>query len=166
LETYKNLLKTQKSEEDARREYEYDSRKNLYVEFEPLLFQLNELSDRAYRRIIGLVRDFRNGNLEPHRGWLSDDNSYFPYYSTATLHALLAPLGIFKLMSRRLTLYDLNLDTSFRNQYLLAKFVYRSFTLDFKLANSGYRIYYDPIIPKLKIHKKNLLTLIEDKAFI
>jgi hypothetical protein len=86
LEGYKNLLERQKSEEDARREYEYESRKNLYQEFEPLLFQLNELSDRAYRRIIGLARDFRNGNLEPQYGWLSDNNRYFPYYSTATLY--------------------------------------------------------------------------------
>ena len=78
------------------------------------------------------------------------------YYVTVTLYTLLAPLGIFKLMSRRLTLYDLNLNTSFRNQYLLAKFLYRTFALDFKLAKSGsHKIDYDPDNPKAENLEKS-----------
>jgi hypothetical protein len=47
------------------------------------------------------------------------------------------------------TRFDLNLNTSFRNQYLLARFLYRTFTLDFNLAlNVSSKIDYDPENPQ------------------
>jgi hypothetical protein len=40
-----------KSKEDARREYEYEARKRLYREYEPVLFQLHQLCEVARTRI-------------------------------------------------------------------------------------------------------------------
>jgi len=47
LETLKSELADERAESDARRDYEYDARKRLYEECEPLLFQLIELSENA-----------------------------------------------------------------------------------------------------------------------
>ena len=132
LELLKSRLETQKDEKAAKTDYEYDARKNLYVHFEPLLFQLHELSHRAYERITQLAEDFRRGNLRDNGGWLCE---YDGFYFTMTLYLLLAPVGIFYLMSRRLTQFDLQLDSFYDNQYLLSKLIYRTFSHDFKLAS-------------------------------
>ena len=107
MEELKSNLETQKDEKTTKRDYEYDARKNLYIQFEPLLFQLHELSHRAYERITQLVEDFRRKNLRADGGWLFE---YDGFYFTMTLYLLLAPVGIFYLMSRRLTQFDLQLD--------------------------------------------------------
>jgi hypothetical protein len=52
-------------EEKALRDYQYEARKRLYEEFEPLLFQFNELSESAFRRILAFVREAKEGNLVP-----------------------------------------------------------------------------------------------------
>jgi Na+-translocating ferredoxin:NAD+ oxidoreductase RnfG subunit len=49
LEVLKKRLESKKSEEDARRDYNYEAIRRLYREFEPVLFQLVELSDSALR---------------------------------------------------------------------------------------------------------------------
>jgi hypothetical protein len=49
------LIETQERRK-AQRDYEYEARKRLYSELQPLLFQLVEASDNAYWRIQGLAR--------------------------------------------------------------------------------------------------------------
>jgi hypothetical protein len=132
LEKLRDKLETQRDEKAAKTDYEYDARKSLYVQFEPLLFQLHELSLRAQERITRLVEDYRRGNLRANDGWLSDCDGF---YFTMTLYLILAPAGIFYLMSRRLTQFDLQLDSFYNNQFLLSKLVYRTFSHDFKLAS-------------------------------
>ena len=50
------------------------------------------------------------------------------------IYRILAPMVIFKLMRRRLTLFDLKLNFYFNTQYTLAKILYRTFSKDFKIA--------------------------------
>ena len=47
LEKIKNDLEIKKDEQTARRDYEYEARKRLYQECEPILFQFAELSESA-----------------------------------------------------------------------------------------------------------------------
>jgi hypothetical protein len=54
-----------------------------------------------------------------------------------------APLALFRLMQRRLTLFDLSLNSSFNYQYLFAKALYHTFAKSFQLAANP-RIPYEP----------------------
>jgi Sds3-like len=92
LEKLRARLTGEKSEQDALRDYEYEARKRLYQEFEPVLFQLVELSDSALRRICRLSSVSKEGKLE---GWLSDSYNYF---TRTTTYRLIAPLAACKVL--------------------------------------------------------------------
>jgi hypothetical protein len=120
-------LGRRKSEEDARRDYDYEARKRLYQECEPLIFQFVELSENALHRIYSLARSSRHGNLPD---WLCEND----YYIASTMYNLLAPVVIYKLIQRRLTIVDLTLDKNIDRHYQLAKHLAWSFTADFDFA--------------------------------
>jgi hypothetical protein len=74
-------------------------------------------------------------------------------YLYTTIYFLLAPMALFKLLQRQLTMIDLELVQPFKFQYLLAKLLYYSFTQDLQIAQidpstSNYE-------PKDFHHKKN-----------
>jgi hypothetical protein len=145
LESLKADLAEKQAEKNALRDYRYEARKRLYQQYEALLFQLVELSESALKRIYGLARTAKQGNLGPHQsGWLSPDNRSYSYYTVNTIYRFLAPLVIFKLIQRGLTLVDLNVDPHINNQYLLAKWLYSAFRLDFTLASMEPSLPYDP----------------------
>ena len=58
-------LSRQAAEESARRAYEYEARQRLYTEIQPLLFQLSELCESSFDRIVNLQqpRAFRRLEL-------------------------------------------------------------------------------------------------------
>lgn len=138
-EKLKNELAEKKSENDARRAYEFEARKRLYHEYEPLLFQLIEASDNALHRIQSLARTAKHGDLDDN-GWLSQ----FNYYTKSTIYKLLVPLAIYQIMQRKLTLVDVSVDKSIGLHYKLAKQVYISYTDDFEFARCSPKIEYDP----------------------
>lgn len=143
LEQLRAKLQADQKEHDARRDYEYEARKRLYVECEPLLFQLVELSNNALRRIRSIARTSRKGDLRPDGGWLSGDG----YYMLSTFYILFVPLVVYKLIQDRLTLIDLTLDRYVAEQYRLAKCLYLSFTEDFSLAVEAPSLEYSPDSP-------------------
>jgi hypothetical protein len=133
LESLKADLTEKQAEKDARRDYQYEARKRLYQQYEPLFFQLVEFSDNALWRIYSLARTAREGKLGPDRiSWLSPKSFYYNYYTTSTIYKLLSPLVFLKLIQRRLTLVDLAVDPHINDQYALAKWLYISFTESFK----------------------------------
>jgi hypothetical protein len=135
-------MEERRRERDARRDYEYEARKRLYSECGPLLLQLVELSESAYRRVASLARTAAQGDLPADgRGWLADPKGYY-YLSTA--YWLLAPLAVVKLLQRRLTLLDFSLDRRIFTQYSLAKELYDSFAGDFRLARLEPALAYRP----------------------
>ena len=67
LELLRGRLREVEAERDARRDYEYEARKRLYSEIQPLLFQLKELSESAYRWVMSLARTAQQDQLS----WLS-----------------------------------------------------------------------------------------------
>jgi hypothetical protein len=141
IATLNASLHAAQAERDARRDYEFDARKRLYADCEPLLFQAIELVEDARSRIVTLARTARNGDIRVDgSGWLAS-SGYF-YKSTAFM--LLAPITSYKILQRRLTIMDLGLELRLRTQYELLKLIFLSFTRDFELARHEPELSYDP----------------------
>jgi hypothetical protein len=129
-----------KSEQDSRRSYEYEARKRLYQECEPILFQFVELSDSALVRIRALAKNAKQGNLGPKRYNLSLEH----YFIRSTVYRLLGPMVVYKLLQQKLTTIDLNLSPVINLQYQLSKILYYTFSSAKELAESKPQIPYDP----------------------
>jgi hypothetical protein len=141
VERLKHKLGTQAAERDARRDYEYDARKRLYSEVEPLLFQLYESLEEAHHRVRSLARTARGGRLgSGNASWVQGPG----YYLHSTMYKLILPVVLFRLMHRHVTFVDLSLDESIRLRYQLLKLYSRSFTDDFALALIPPKLSYDP----------------------
>lgn len=137
----KARLDEQASAKNARQSYEFDARKRLYTELEPLLFQLFDAAEGSLFRVKSLVRTQRNGNLgEGKNSWVDQDG----YYLTSTIYRIFLPLAIFRLIQRKTTFIDLNLDKSIRMRYMLLKQAYFTFTDDFLIAEAVPELAYDP----------------------
>jgi hypothetical protein len=123
LARLENRFIESRSEKAARREYEYEARKRLYAEFQPLLFQLVERCDGALARIQSIADAARRGRLEHRLGemWPND-----PYAMVATMWEMMSPLAFFKLGQRRLTVVDLTVDPVIHAQYLMGRELYYS----------------------------------------
>jgi hypothetical protein len=134
-------LAEEKSSRDARRDYEYEARKRLYDQCDPLLFQFFELAEDAGRRVKSLARSCRDGNLRPDgSGWLEKQG----YYFQSTAYHLLAPIAAIRILQRRLTAVDLALDPRLDIEYRLLRLLSRSFTEDHALARQVPELEYDP----------------------
>jgi hypothetical protein len=144
-------LKNIAAERDARRDYEYEARKRLYEEYEPLLFQLVELSENAFYRVRSIARTARDEEIKENgEGWLEKPG----YYMLSTIYKLLAPIALFKLMQRKLTFVDLTLDPAISNQYTLLKIIYLTFTCDFEFSRCGKQIEYNPNVNDWEVKRK------------
>jgi hypothetical protein len=120
----------------AKRDYEYKARKRLYRELYPLAFQLQEAALSARHRIMNLALAARGGWLAPGaKNWLTSPN---PYYFTSIVHDLIAPLALYELMSRKLTLLDLTLDYDLRCQHFIARQAYEALRSDYNLSQAPY----------------------------
>lgn len=131
LENLKYKFQEQLSEKNARRDYEYEARKKLYAEYEPIFFKFSELSEGALSRIKSLIRSTKDGKIGIETGWLSKDE----YYLRSTIYLLFAPLASYRLMREKINLVDLRLDTSITMQYLLAKLINRILSSDYEFAS-------------------------------
>ncbi len=127
LQRSQAALAEQSDEKQSRRDYEYEARKRLYHECEPLVFELLESSENAGDRIRGIARAARQGNLPE---WFLNNE----YYIASTMYYLIAPVAVYKLMRRRLTIVDLRLNLTIATHYRLAKQLAWSFTSDFDFA--------------------------------
>ena len=141
VEVLKETLRQKGAERDARRDYEYEARKRLYAECEPLLFQTIDLVEHARTRIAGLARASRENGVRPDgSGWLAGPG----YYFKSTVYFLLAPMTSFKILQRRLTVIDLGLEPRLHEQYEILKLVFLSFATDFELAKREPKLDYRP----------------------
>jgi hypothetical protein len=135
-------LNEQLDKSKAQRDYEYEARKRLYMEFQPLMFQLVESCDNAYWRIHGLAGSAREGRLDPDKGSRLRANS--KSYLLSTVYRFMAPLVLFRLCQMRLTVVDLSLDPLIHRPYAIAKVLYRTWNGGRNLAKLGRPIPYDP----------------------
>ena len=140
LEALKAHLSDTNDAAKAKRDYEYEARKRLYTELYPLAFQLHEASNATQNKI-------RNLALAARGGWLADgENNWLtsgdPYYFTSVIHSLIAPLAVYELMTRKLTLLDLALEPDLYWQHSIARKAYEALRSDFNLIE-------DPPYPPL-----------------
>jgi hypothetical protein len=141
IEALKAHFSDRNSASAARRDYEYDARKRLYSEVEPLLFELYEAAEECYFRVLSLNRSAHQEHLGLGKdSWLSHDG----YYLISTAYKLILPSTIFRLIRRRLTFVDLKLDEVIRLRYLLAKNLAHSFTDAFDFASLVPSLPYTP----------------------
>lgn len=112
------IFASRKAEKDARRDYEYEARKQLYKNYQPLVFQFHQLCESAYGRACDLAK-----NLREKKTTILKDNTYI----TNTVYRIVAPLAIYRLMERSLTNFDLELDKEIKNEFLFAKALYNAF---------------------------------------
>jgi hypothetical protein len=147
LEELKSVLADRNSATSARRDYEYDARKRLYEQVEPILFQLYESLEEAHYRVRSLARSSRSGNLGlGNESYIANDN----YYLRSTAYKLILPVAYLRMIQRRITFVDLSLDTTFSLRYSLLKLYSRSFTDDFVFADLAPKLAYDPNNPNWK----------------
>src|SRR5688572_9154609 len=141
LKRMEELISQQSKEKGARRDYEYEARKRLYAEFEPMLLPLLEDGETAMHTVVSLARSARNGEiLRDGKGWLNAPG----YYLLSSVYRVLVPLARIMLLKRRLTFVDMRLDSAIARQYLLCKCLALSFTDDFELPRAGTVLEYDP----------------------
>jgi hypothetical protein len=165
-------LASQKSEEDALREYRFDALKRMYNEFEPISFEFNEACDNAIRRILLLARNAKEGKIRRFRddkGFLAPDRDnpkHLGRYLNETTYLLLAPMAYFKIFQKRLTSIDLQLDQSINFLFLVSKDLYYTLQADDDLANTEPKLSYDPNSSKMddnpaehSIQGINIITL-------
>lgn len=121
------------AEQNSRRSYEYDARKRLYTECEPIIFQIIELSDWALKLIEWLAEETSKGTFDhsdPKKNYFIGNK----YMMRSTIYRLLSPLAAFRILQSVLTTVDLRLDHKINLQYMLAKKLYLTFTKDDDLA--------------------------------
>ena len=132
---------------DARTSYEFEARKRLYGEVEPLFFHLFEATEGSYHRVASLVRTQRQGHLGDKDGsWLAKEG----YYLQSTVYRLFLPLAIFRLIQRSTTFVDIELDRNIRTRYFLLKLSYYALTDDFIFAKLEPSLPYSPNVPDWK----------------
>lgn len=124
-----NKLASERSRDDARVEYEYQARKRLYEQVEPLRFQLLEAVETAKCQILtmseqSLVKDVeRLGSTPTGKYWI-----------LGAIYHLLHPAALFCIAQRRLTLIDLRMDRRIHIEYTLAKCAYLALSHDARMA--------------------------------
>ncbi|HVT11028.1 MAG TPA: hypothetical protein VHE55_02070 [Fimbriimonadaceae bacterium] len=155
LEELKAKLSETETRRKARLDYEYEALKRLYTNVEPLVFQLIQESGGAMHRVLSLARSANDGSLSGKESWLSSDG----YYLRSTIYRLMAPLAIYRLIQRKLTLVDLSLEPWIHIVYALCESAYYSFTDDFKLAEGcptieGSRLEYAPNEPDWQARRR------------
>jgi hypothetical protein len=141
IEEMKAALTDRTSAKSARRDYEYEARKRLYTEVEPLFFQLYECVEECRYRILSVARTSRQGRLGTGKiNWLGDEG----YYLLSTAYKFILPTVVFRLIQRRITFVDLKLDETLRLRYLLLKNFVHSFTDAFDFAALEPVLKYEP----------------------
>jgi hypothetical protein len=141
LETLRDSLAEKRAERDAWRDYQYEARKRLYEECEPLFFQLREASEIARDRICSLAERARQGRLGEREPSLLEREGH---YAVSTYYQLMIPVTIFKMLQRRLTGVDLTVDPIAKTRYELAKWLYISFASEYVFADAHPAIEYTP----------------------
>ena len=163
IELLKAQLGEQGKERDARRDYEYDTRKRLYAEVEPIRFNLFEALEEAHYRVKSLARTARSGNLGiGNNSWLDGPG----YYLRSTVYKILSPVAYYRLLQRRITFIDFSLDRDIALQYMLLKLYVRSFTDDFLIANLSPSLRYDPNAEDARTRVRKEPAVFSRQAFV
>jgi len=142
-------LERRRSRSEALTEYQFEARKRLYAQCEPLFFQLADASDHALRKCRDLAMpevwkelESIRKNLDATKGpWMLCDSSEL----IAIAYALFVPLVVFCQLRERMTQFDFSLDHGVWFRYLLGRQLYETFQDDFVLAAMEPQLAYNPL---------------------
>jgi hypothetical protein len=126
----------------AQRDYEYDAKKKLLTEVQPMLFELSERCDEAFWRIYGIAESEAQGRLDKpcqKRRFRLESGYYLP----STIHRLVSPLVLFRMLETGMARFDFSLVPEATAKYRLAKHLYRTWNSGDSLASCGEAIEYD-----------------------
>lgn len=134
LEILKHNLAKEKSEKDARIDYEYEAKKRLYKEYEPLFFQFTEYAILALNHIKGISWTAFEGKTTSQywdkSSWMNRDS----YYFKETVYKLFCPFAAYKLIQEKFTTADISIDQKLFIQYYLCRILYFTFQQDYIIA--------------------------------
>ncbi|MFL6843724.1 MAG: hypothetical protein ACJ8ER_02450 [Allosphingosinicella sp.] len=127
--------------------YQFEARKRLYTECEPLLFQLSEACEQALRRceLLGTRKACERLSVQDtnpyglHGFMLSRQTELI-----ASAYELLHPLALFCLLREKMTRVDCSLDPVVSFQYRLVRHLYASFHDDEEIAAQHPQFDYEP----------------------
>lgn len=126
----------------ARVDYEYEARKRLYKEVEPMLFLAHRAVSSLSGRLTGMVDRIRDGRIGTDRKstWMHD-----AYYQRSTAYRLLLPMVYSKILSQKLSELDFTLDPVIGRKCTALALFQDIFVDQFDLAGvKGSEIPYDP----------------------
>jgi hypothetical protein len=141
IEALKGRLEEKASDRNARRDYEYEARKRLYSDVEPLLFQLTEAVEVALRRVSSVAVNAREGALSEESTWLT---SMTEYYATFTMYQFLLPAAITRLVQEKLTFVDFGVDEKIHLQFRIAKQIHGLWRSDHDIRRFQIELKYSP----------------------
>jgi hypothetical protein len=156
------MLKTEQqgilAQRNALTSYEFEARKRLYTDCEPIFFQIEEAAEDALRQLCRICKPDTCEKFSPVRQNLdSNPDEWMLTRSSeliATYYALFAPLALFCLLREHLTSADFSLDKKVWFRYRLARELYESFQDDTGLANCDPPFVYNPAVKEWR--KKRL----------
>ncbi|MFE5923916.1 hypothetical protein [Streptomyces sp. NPDC056468] len=147
LEIVKSTLGRESAEEEARRTYQYEAKRRIYAECEPIVLKLAQSCDYTADRILSLTDIRRWNELQATR----DTKSFWMLSKSSEIislaHALLEPLALYTLLSEKTTLVDLSFDSRLEEIYRLAQAAYRVHQDDYTIAGIEPNLAYDPVVP-------------------
>ena len=133
------------AERKAQRDYEYEARKRLYTQVEPLIVQIAVVAENAFDRVANLAKVTRAGYLDPgDRSWLHETTGGDGYYLRSTVYRLLAPLAYFQLLREKTTQVDFKLDPRLDAIFRLLRQNYRIWAEEFRMAEATPALAYEP----------------------
>jgi hypothetical protein len=142
LEKIRSDLALENKVRGARIDYEYDARKRLYKEVEPILFSAHLAATRIYGRLGSLVDRIRDGFIKPgqENTWMKDT-----YYQRSMAYRLFLPMAHHRLLSRKISHLDLTLEPLIGRKFMVLGILQDIFVDHFDLAQvSGTKIPYEP----------------------
>ncbi len=150
LEEFKTEMQAVSASRNALLSYQYDARKRLYAECEPLFFQLSESSREALSAIARLCRPNIWEKFQPslqntesgNKAWMINKSSDLIY----TMYSLYRPVVIYCLLRDKMTNVDYSLDSSVSFRYDLARILFTSLYDDEDIAKIEPLLPYSPIV--------------------
>jgi len=146
MQALRDEVDARKGLRDSRREYEFDARRQLYEELEPVLFQSQDAARQLFDRVANMARVTRDGRLGAHPGaWLARGST--GYYRHSTLYRLMRLWALHQIALRRLTQVDQRLDSDIARRIQVQSVLYELLSDHFRLARAGKPVRYEPYEP-------------------
>jgi hypothetical protein len=150
LEEFKTEMQAISANRTALLGYQYEARKRLYAECEPLFFQMSESSQEALEAIARLSRENIWTKLLPTlqntedagKPWMINKSSDL----ISIMYSFYRPLVIYCLLREKMTIVDYSLDSAVSYRYDLARILFTSLYDDEEIAKIEPIIPYYPIV--------------------